>query len=349
MENFCGKCGSRLDPQTGLCPKCDQERIKTKQTRQGPKHRFGRPFTIALMIILLLAATLGAACGFSHLGIIRLPSFLCLHEWQNATCTSPKTCRLCGKTEGEALGHDWQAATCTTMQSCRVCGATKGTPLGHKPGAWDETIDILHASQHRERMCTVCGTVLRSYDQPLTSFIQNDLFLFSPQEFLDRLESFAKKSYPDFRYTFDTVTVANVGDAFFARLYLDESSPTAYGLSFVGASGTYLNQNDLNTSGVLRVYLEKMCEIDVKTGDGLDPIDFKLAEAFYHACDPVISEDDLYQQQVMHICTFANWIDNSEPTGYNEINGVQYAFQYAISKSGAQYLDIESIRACSAQ
>lgn len=35
MENFCGKCGSRLDPQAGLCPKCDQERIKAKQTRQN--------------------------------------------------------------------------------------------------------------------------------------------------------------------------------------------------------------------------------------------------------------------------------------------------------------------------
>ncbi len=29
----------------------------------------------------------------------------CAHEWVEATCTEPKTCSLCGETEGEALGH----------------------------------------------------------------------------------------------------------------------------------------------------------------------------------------------------------------------------------------------------
>ena len=29
------------------------------------------------------------------------------HEWQEATCTEPKTCVKCGKIEGEALGHDY--------------------------------------------------------------------------------------------------------------------------------------------------------------------------------------------------------------------------------------------------
>ena len=29
----------------------------------------------------------------------------CNHDWQEATCTEPKTCKLCGATEGEALGH----------------------------------------------------------------------------------------------------------------------------------------------------------------------------------------------------------------------------------------------------
>ena len=44
----------------------------------------------------------------------------CEHSWLDATCTEPKTCELCGETEGEALGHDLtqheaQAPTCTEV------------------------------------------------------------------------------------------------------------------------------------------------------------------------------------------------------------------------------------------
>ena len=50
------------------------------------------------------------------------------HEWNDATCTSPKTCR-CGATEGEALGHDYSDATCYEPQTCKNCGETLGIEL----------------------------------------------------------------------------------------------------------------------------------------------------------------------------------------------------------------------------
>lgn len=31
------------------------------------------------------------------------------HSWESATCTSPKTCKNCGETEGEAKGHNYAA------------------------------------------------------------------------------------------------------------------------------------------------------------------------------------------------------------------------------------------------
>ena len=31
MAKFCGKCGSRLDVNTGLCPHCGQEKLETIQ------------------------------------------------------------------------------------------------------------------------------------------------------------------------------------------------------------------------------------------------------------------------------------------------------------------------------
>ena len=40
------------------------------------------------------------------------------HDWNDATCLTPKTCKVCGATDGEALGHDWMAADCESARSC---------------------------------------------------------------------------------------------------------------------------------------------------------------------------------------------------------------------------------------
>ena len=45
----------------------------------------------------------------------------CNHQWEEATCTTPKTCMLCGKMEGSALGHTGGTATCTEKAVCSVC------------------------------------------------------------------------------------------------------------------------------------------------------------------------------------------------------------------------------------
>lgn len=37
--------------------------------------------------------------------VVDLVAFICEHNWTAATCTAPKTCSVCGATEGEALGH----------------------------------------------------------------------------------------------------------------------------------------------------------------------------------------------------------------------------------------------------
>lgn len=57
---------------------------------------------------------------------------ICFHKWQPATCTLPKTCSICERTDGEALGHsegDWETITIATLgkygkkqQKCTVCG-----------------------------------------------------------------------------------------------------------------------------------------------------------------------------------------------------------------------------------
>ena len=54
-----------------------------------------------------------------------------VHVFSPATCEAPATCKVCGATEGTALGHSWIAATCTAAKTCSVCGKTEGEALGH--------------------------------------------------------------------------------------------------------------------------------------------------------------------------------------------------------------------------
>ena len=50
------------------------------------------------------------------------------HDFADADCLNPKTCTVCGKTEGSALGHEWttpDADLCEVQSTCSRCGATE--------------------------------------------------------------------------------------------------------------------------------------------------------------------------------------------------------------------------------
>lgn len=84
--------------------------------------------------------------------ILLLASGCCIkHDWKDATCTKPMTCRECGKTKGDDRGHDWVDATCTEPKTCEECGKTKGEAIGH---------DAEDATCTRPSVCMVCGQTL---------------------------------------------------------------------------------------------------------------------------------------------------------------------------------------------
>ena len=80
------------------------------------------------------------------------------HKWAEATCTEAKTCSVCGETEGKALGHTWVEATCTEAKTCSECGATEGEPLGHTVESW-KTVEKPNCTTEGTKTgkCSRCG------------------------------------------------------------------------------------------------------------------------------------------------------------------------------------------------
>lgn len=46
------------------------------------------------------------------------------HDYADATCTAPKTCKVCGATDGEALDHNYVDGTCTRCGAEEIVGET---------------------------------------------------------------------------------------------------------------------------------------------------------------------------------------------------------------------------------
>lgn len=83
---------------------------------------------------------------------------ICFHDWRDATCTEPRTCAICGRTEGDALGHSWQPATCTEPETCERCGVQQGKPVGHKVKEWKTQTEATCANEGiAVGKCVNCG------------------------------------------------------------------------------------------------------------------------------------------------------------------------------------------------
>lgn len=157
--------------------------------------------TILATILIITLAFCLTACG-------------CEHEWKEATCTAPKTCNLCEKTEGEIIDHQWEEANCEEPKTCKGCGLTEGTAIGH---SWKEatctdpkTCEICKKTDGKSlghdltepeivdpslaiatctyvQKCTVCGQEF-SEKGTMTKLHDGEYFLMNPLTFAHRLQ-----------------------------------------------------------------------------------------------------------------------------------------------------------------
>lgn len=120
------------------------ENSPEENSSESPKKKLS-PFVIGAAICVVLVALIAV---FGQ----------CDHEWVEATCTEPRTCKKCEKTEGDPLGHDWAEATCEKPKTCKRCHETDGEALGHSVSDWvvdTESACVEKGSQHGT--CERCG------------------------------------------------------------------------------------------------------------------------------------------------------------------------------------------------
>lgn len=172
MANFCGKCGSRLDSDTGACPNPSCEEYKAPENNVPEKPKFYWRFIILPVMTLLMLV--GLIWELNYFGIIDISSIICLHEWQPATCIEETFCLKCGKIDGQ--------------------------PLGHVSDTAHEEIDIINGEARSAVVCSRCSEVISTTSEKLDSFVKDNCYIFSVHEFLERLKCKVQLSYKNVSY-----------------------------------------------------------------------------------------------------------------------------------------------------
>ena len=159
---YCPSCGASNSDVASFCTECGLPRPPAAPyggapTLPPPQKKKKSLWWLWLLLCLAVLAGAAAAC------------YQMVHIWAPASCTEPETCRICGKTMGEALGHEIREADCTEAEHCTRCGQEFSPALGHEP---------IPASCLQPSLCQRCGQVLSpelghdwmkaNYDRPET-------------------------------------------------------------------------------------------------------------------------------------------------------------------------------------
>lgn len=150
----CPECTHEVSDSINQCPHCgyDFEQCRkeaakaVKKQRKKERLKKAKGFIIAGIIVILLAPVLIGL--YFYLWAPKTASWICKHEYVEATCTTPQTCKRCGTVVGEPIGHSWVDATCTEAMYCATCGEENGNPNGHE---WEK------ATCTEAKKCKVCG------------------------------------------------------------------------------------------------------------------------------------------------------------------------------------------------
>lgn len=210
---------------------------------------------------------------------------------------------------GCSCEHIWLEADCLNPKICSRCAESEGEPLGHTPGEWNEVTDTVTCTVSREQYCSECNALTCSETAPLSTLIQEDLFLFTPEEFMERLTLIAEQHSCEFTYGF---VPSNVGLQAVAYSNGKQSI-----IQFFRSDTTALAADEIDIEEVWCVSLVAVGESDE---------DFRLY--FFMACDPTLDKDAAFDTDMYLSTAFLTATAGGESLGYHQQNRLVYETTY---------------------
>ena len=131
--------------------------------------------------------------------------------------------------------HRFTEATCTTAKTCTVCGETEGEALGHLKGEAiiSEEATIFNYGK-KIRPCARCGMELTSERYELVNFYADGKFLFSAEELTEKYNNVAEKVSSSIdakcvNYENNAATEIDLGGAKLYLSYYGKGNYVSYG------------------------------------------------------------------------------------------------------------------------
>lgn len=229
---------------------------------------------------------------------------------------------------GCSCNHVWTGPDCVTAKTCAECQATEGEPLGHTPGAWNESINLVTCSVFKEQFCTICNAPIASETVPLSTLIQDDLFIFTPNAFMERLTLIAEQHSDSFSFEF-------IPNGVGLQVTVDSHGKQSL-IQFFHRDTTALDAGETNSTEVWCVSLIAIGESDA---------DFR--HYFIMACDPTLDKESALASDMILATAFLNAVASGDSFGYHQQNGLLYEHSYiAESALGQDYsMDMVNIYA----
>lgn len=322
-----------------------------------------KSLTFLAMLVLCIGLLTGCSCQHKWSEATCTESKVCSlceetegaplgHDWTDATCSTPKTCAVCGETEGDSLGHNWINGNCSTPKNCSTCGETDGGFV-HNPGEWeDDSRNLIQCTIREIQRCTLCGKEIHAQKKPITSLVEHELFILTPNDFLKRMEYLAQKEGTAFSYSFKNDLITDTGSTpseLYAHItYGDETAV----ITFSDPSGNFLNANDTDTTKLWAIYLVKSITYEDFDSDKSELyfnnfgnfISEDLLYLFTHACDPAMDTvtfgSDIFFGKMVAAMVAS---DGGEPFGYQNCNDILYAFAHESFKKNNDVTYVEEV------
>lgn len=230
---------------------------------------------------------------------------------------------------GCCLKHEWTEATCTTPRTCIKCGKTEGEPTGHLNTEWmEESVNILKAKREMVLVCDDCGRELDDKTEDIESFIDGDEFLFTAKEFVERFQ----KCYDDldggelpltFKYSINSYGSVNFD------VYNRYDYWLAWGIFYDVNGKAIEGTNEDGRINCVAIFVPEQEEVGLEAAYYLLTW---LGEAACMAVDPAVTDIDVYSEPI-----FSNKYADGEGS---DLHGLSYTCGLSEDNEYSLYIEI---------